>query len=156
MAQKHLTEIERAAENAIQIIANAADKAAQTISSAALSATKLLVSNASDAAKIVNEKKQDDHDLIIEIKTIQQTMLGEIREIKDGTAQRIATLEQEKLNTKDSYPVMYKAGVDKMLDDHENRIRINTTKITIIWTVGLVLIFIVPIIEFLISNFLIK
>lgn len=78
---------------------------------------------------------------------------SDIKEIKDGVASKIAALEQEKLNTKDSYPVLYKIGVEKRLDDLEKESKTQGLTITKIWSYGTAVIFVVGIIEFFISKF---
>ena len=60
---------------------------------------------------------------------------SDIKDLKDGTAQRITNLENEKLNIRDSYPVIYKKGVDEMLNNHQNIInglQTERTKITVL------------------------
>jgi len=92
------------------------------IALAAEDAVKAIANAAAAATKVTDTKNGNDHDLIIEIKTIQQTMLAEILEIKNGTARNIADLQNQKLNINDSYPVLYKKGVDERLTDHETRL----------------------------------
>lgn len=104
-----------AADRAVEKIAAAADKASSAIASAARDAATLLASQASSAAKVVDVKQGNDHDLLLEVKTIQNIMLLELREIKTGTSQRISELQQQKLDIEDSYPVVYKAGVDNSI-----------------------------------------
>jgi hypothetical protein len=149
------TSIEHSAAEAVRVISDAADKATTAIASAALDATKLLAFQTADAAKVASVATGNDHDLIIEIKTVQQTMLGELREIKDGTAQRIKTLEDAKLDIKDSYQFIYKKNVDAVCQDHENRIRSNETNITRILTWGSALLILLGIAEFFVAKFLI-
>lgn len=146
MKQKsNKTDIEAAALAATEQISAAAKAATLVISDAALSATQLLAAQTSEAAKIVNVKGADDHDLIIELKTIIIGIKADIAELKDGTSHRIAALETEKLDTKDSYPVLYRAGVEKSFQDHEDRMRALEQKIWIWVGVSTVLVFLVPI-----------
>jgi hypothetical protein len=139
---KAKNDIALSADSAVKVIANAANEASKTIASAA-----------AEALKVSNTQKNNDHDLIIEIKTIQQTMLSEIREIKDGTAKRISDLEACKLDIKDSYPVLYKEGVEKALKDHEDRLRLNETHVTRIMTWGTAALVLIGILEFVIGKY---
>jgi hypothetical protein len=129
-------------------IAAAAEVAIKVISDASLAATKLLATQAAEAVKVTDTKNGNDHDLIMEVKTIQNVMLGEVREIKDGTAQRIKTLEDAKLDIKDSYQFIYKKNVDAICQDHETRIRSNETNITRILTWGSALLVLLGVAEF--------
>lgn len=130
MAQKQLTAIEVAANHAVAMLAEAATKATSAIADAALSATKLLAVNASETAKVTNVKISDDHDTIItlvesvanldrNVNIIFNDIKRNIKDLQDNTTQRISDLEKEKINIKDSYPTMYKAGVEKRLDSLE-------------------------------------
>lgn len=85
---------------------------------------------------------------------LKTDLKADIKDIKDGTTSRIEILERTKLNTCDSYPVLYKEGVEKQLKDHETRIRFNETNITRIVTIGGALLILVGVIEFLINKFL--
>lgn len=136
-------QIEQSAAQAVKVIAQAAEAATKTIATAA-----------AEAVKVTNAKTDGDHDAIVEIKTMQQVMLSEIREIKDGTASRIACLEAEKLDVKDSYPVIYRKSVEDALEDHEKRIRHNSTTITRIVSFGTAAMIALGVIEFLVSNYL--
>jgi len=134
-------------------IANDANKATSAMASAALDANRLLASQASVAAKVVDTKQGNDHDLILEVKTIQTVMLGEIREIKDGTAKQLSDLQSNKLDIKDSYPVMYKKDVETALTNHEGRVKILETNMTRIIAYGVALMVVVGLAEFLIGKF---
>lgn len=133
-------------------LANAADKASSAIASAQIDANKLLASQAASAAQVVDTKTGNDHDLILEVKTIQNVMLGEIREIKQGTAQQITDLQNNKLDIKDSYPRAYKEGVEKILNDHEDRIRANTGRLIVIATVGSAILIIMNVAMFIVNH----
>ena len=137
---KAKTDIETAASDAVKIIAQASSTAASALASAASDATKTIANAAAEAVKVNNVKGNDDHDLLIELKTKMDGLKSDIKEIKDGTSARIAGLEREKLDAKDSYSMIYKAGVDKVQSDHENRIKtIETTRSsqTILITIGI-------------------
>lgn len=136
------TETAAAAADAIKVISQAAETATRTVAIAA-----------AEAVKVANISSGVDHDLIVELKTKIEGIKDDIRDLKDGTSARIGILEAEKLNTKDSYPMLYKEGVEKCLNDHENRIRINTERITKIMTWGSAGVLILGVLEFLLSKF---
>lgn len=149
-----ITLLSDASAKQLAVIAEAQAKQLAAIADATLNATKLLATQAQEAAKVVNTKGADDHDKIIEVLVKMDGIKNDIKELSDGTATRITTLENEKLNTKDSYPVLYKAGVEKTCQDFEERIRSNTTRITQIMTWGSAAVVLLGIAEFLISKFL--
>lgn len=82
-----------------------------------------------------------------------QQVKDAIKELNDGTANRINKLENDKLNIQDSYPLMYKVDVDKAIKDLQTDTKAQGTAITKLWSYGIALIFIVGIVEFIISNF---
>jgi len=135
-----------------QAAAAAAAEATKTIAQAALEASKVVAQATAEAVKVREIKGADDHDLLIELKTRMEDLKIAIKELTDGTARRIDNLELNKLNLKDSYPFLYKAGVEKMLDDHENRIRINTGRITQIMTWGSAALILLGVVEFILSR----
>lgn len=143
--------INKAANEAVQVISDAAKIATAAIAEAALNATKLLATNAQEAAKVVNIKGADDHDLLIKLDTKVEGIRGDIKELSDGTATRITALENDKLNKADAYPALYKTGVEKALQDHEDRIRINTGRIVQIMTWGSAGLILLGIAQFIIG-----
>jgi len=149
-----------AANDAVRLIAEATGKATAAIASAAQDAVKLLASDASQAAKVVADKADNighsgnrDHDLLVILDTKMEGLKCDIKDLKDGTSRRIETLELEKLNAKESYPVLYKKPVDDQLGDHEKRIRDNEKNINRIVTVGSVLVVVLNISVVLIVKF---
>jgi hypothetical protein len=72
---------------------------------------------------MVREQETTDHDLLIRLDQKVDILAIEIKELKDGLADRILLVEKEKLDTKDSYPILYKGPVEATLNDHETRIR---------------------------------
>ena len=62
-------EIERAASEAVKVIAQASQDAATRLSNAAMDATKVIASAASDALKVSNVKDGNDHDLLVSLDT---------------------------------------------------------------------------------------
>ena len=156
MTDKNTKQINTDASNAVRLISDAAAKATTTIADAALAATKLLAVQTAEATKITSIKGADDHDFLLsfssEVKVKLDTIRDDIKDLSDGTAARITTLENEKLNIRDSYTAIYKTGVEKSLTDHEERIRINTDKITQIRTFGTAAVIALGILEFILSK----
>lgn len=67
--------------------------------------------------------KPTDHDLLVKLSVQVEQLIKDVKELKDTTTKRVDSLELEKLNIKDSYPVLYKEGVEAQLNDHEGRMR---------------------------------
>jgi hypothetical protein len=146
----------KAADDAPKTISDAARAATSAIAEAAAAAVKVLSAQAADKESILNShilSTGGDHDLLVQLNTKMTGLKDDIAELKNGTSSRIQQLEAEKLNTRDSYPVLYKAGVEEKLLDHENRIRSAETNITRILTWGLAGIMLIGVVEFAISNF---
>jgi hypothetical protein len=76
-------EIERAASNAVEVIAKAASEAAKVVADAA-----------AVSVKVLSIKNADDHDLLIELKTRMEGLKIDIKELKDGTSVQIAEHER--------------------------------------------------------------
>lgn len=148
--QDHVTQakidIGIAASQAVQVIADAAEKAKAVMEAAA--AQKLSVS------AIETAKRSGDHDLLVQLNTKMEDLKEDIAELKNGTSARIQQLEQEKVNTRDSYPVLYQPKVEEHLADHEKRIRSNETNITRIMTWGLAGMLALGVVEFFVTKFL--
>lgn len=144
-------------------IALAVKDAGTLIAKQAADAVQVIAAAAATALKVDNVKGIGDHDSIT---TLIETVSGlnlrfsekfdelkaDIKDLKDGTATRITKLEAEKLNTADSYPVLYKADVDKKLDELEKCSKAHAEKITIIMTWGSVAVLLVGVLEFIISR----
>lgn len=126
----------------------------QDIAAAAEEALKVIANAAAEALKVTKNANGNDHDLLQRLDEKVDSIILQIKEINDGTANRINKLEQEKLNSKDSYLIIYKADVDKRLDDLENKTDAQGTVITKIWSYGIAIIFAVGVVEFLLSTFL--
>lgn len=101
--------------------------------------------------------KNDDHDLLLRL---EENVNINFRQVKDaikalseGASGRIDKLEQDKLDIKYSYPILYKKGVEDCIADHETRIRLNTERIIKMMTYGTVLIFFIGIVEFIINKY---
>jgi hypothetical protein len=137
------TQIEHAAASAVEVISLAAGKATTAIADAALQATKLLATQAAEANKVMttqNNKDGNDHDLLLRVDTKLDLLTTTVNNLQDGTAKRISTLETEKLNVNDSYPMLYKAAVDKAIADHEIRLgKLETfnTRVTLMLSGGI-------------------
>jgi hypothetical protein len=151
-------EIERSTEEAVKAISAAAGEAVKTITSAAGEARTVVSADVAEAAKVLANKNNDgtsDHDFLLtfsaEVKTKLNAISDDIKELKDGTSTRIAALENEKLNTRDSYSVLYKTAVETTFKDHEDRLRSNTTRITQIMTWGSAGIIVLGIAEFVLN-----
>jgi len=122
-------DIEQAAADAVKVIAAAASEAARTVANAA-----------AEAVKVSNVKGADDHDLLVVLNTKMEDLKTDIQDLKDGTSTRIATLENEKLNIRDSYPILYKKDVDTKFIDHEKRIKTIeslNTKLSVMLGIGI-------------------
>jgi hypothetical protein len=134
------SEIEQATNDAVKLIAKAAEDAAKVISSTAFEVVQ-------------NNRGGNDHDLIVELRVRMEDLKLAIKDLTDGTSKRIESLECNKLNIKDSYPVVYKTGIENTINDHEGRLRKNEVNITKILTYGSVLVVLIPIAERLIVSF---
>lgn len=145
-------------------IAEAARLAKDQVASEVKNATQLIAQNAAVASKVVDKRQGDDHDLLTGLirdvanndrnnATRINDLKADIKEIKDGTTSRIEHLESDKLNTRDSYSVLYKTAVDEIQVDHEKRIRAIETRITQIITVGSVLSFLLTIAMFVLNYY---
>jgi hypothetical protein len=167
--RKPVTEKEEASAKALNLIASAAVEAAKVIASSALDATKVIANSAADATKVMHDRGAGDHDTLLvlvasvdnlekkfseKFADIKNDIKADIKDLKDTNSCRISALEVDKLNVKDSYPVLYKVAAEKVRDDHEVRIRSNEKNITKIVTIGGVLLVLLGIAEFLMSKFL--
>lgn len=104
-------------------IAAAAKDAVKVISEAAEQAAKVLSNTTAESLRLVNSQSSSDHDLLIELKTLMGGVKDDIKDLRLNTTKRIDDLETGKLDIKDSYPVLYKAGVEKVLSDHIEAIK---------------------------------
>lgn len=132
-------------------LANAAKLAQSLLASQTSDAVHAIQAAAEDALKVTSVQKGNDHDLLIRVDTKLDQLSGDVKSLSDGTASRIACLEADKLDIKDSYPVIYRKGIEDILTDHEFRIRHNSTKITQIVAYGAATLVIFGIIEFLLN-----
>ena len=142
----------------------AAEEAVKVIALAAENAIKVVANATAEAVKIRDTGRANDHDTIVmlvgSVENLDKKFSAQflelkegIKDLKDGLSHRVDNLEQLKLNTADSYPVLYKAGVEKAIEDHETRIRINTDRIIRVMTWGSILIFLIGIAEPIILKF---
>ena len=125
-------DIEQAVADAVKVIAAAASEAAHTVANAA-----------AEAVKVSNVKGADDHDLLVVLNTKMEDLKTDIQDLKDGTSARITTLENEKLNIRDSYPVLYKKDIDEKMADHEKRMKAiesSDTKLTVMLGIGIAIL----------------
>lgn len=61
---------------------------------------------------------QSDHDLLIKLDTNQANLIDEVRLLRDGSAKRLADVEQGKLDKK-----VFDDFFEKEFGDHETRLR---------------------------------
>lgn len=140
---KATLELEHAAQEAVNVIAEAAKNAARVVAAAAAEAVKVQTMN--------NAKTENDHDLIVELGVQMKQVLQDIKELKDTTTARVAALEAEKMN-KETVLKM-KADADLIHSDHETRVRTLETNITRVLTWGTVGVLALNIIMFVIAKF---
>jgi len=115
--------IEKAAGVATKALAEAAQSAVHAVAAAAADASKLLSRDAEDAARALSTQRGNDHDAIVRISEKIDSLKADVKDLKDGATKRIENLEACKLDTKDSYPSLYKKGVDDTLADYANRFK---------------------------------
>ena len=75
-------DIDKAAAEAVRVIASAASEASHVIANAA-----------AEAAKVASLQSSSDHDILIELKTKMVDLKSDIKDIKDGTSDRLARCE---------------------------------------------------------------
>jgi nicotinic acid phosphoribosyltransferase len=146
-------EIAIASADAVKAIAVAAEAAGKVISTAAHEASQVVVNNATQTAKQLTVRGSDDHDRLVVLDTKMDGLSDQIKELKNTNAKRIDALETEKLNCRDSYPVLYKKEVDDRLENHEIRIKSGEITDTRLIAYGTALIFIIGIVEFIINKY---
>jgi MoxR-like ATPase len=141
---------------------NDIERAKHMIAAAARDAVDTIASAAAQAVKVTSLQNSNDHDAFIDlvgsVRHIDEKFTekfaeirDDIKEIKDGTASRIACLEAEKLDVKDSYPLVYRKGVEDTLNAHELMIADHSHKITQILAYGSAMLVGMAIIEFLVN-----
>ena len=143
-----------AASYAVKLIASSAADAVRGIADAAGQARMVVAANASEAAKILNARNADvgsDHDLLTRLDVKVDGLGTQIKDLSSGTAQRIYALEHDKLDAKDSYPLVYKQSVDAEFADHEKRIRDAEDKTKKVMAYGATCIFILGVAEALLN-----
>lgn len=85
-----MEQIEKAAAEAVKVIANAAEQAAHVIASAA-----------AEAVKVANVQTNLDHDLLIRLGEKMENLKDAIAELKSGTSDKISSLETRMKLTED-------------------------------------------------------
>ena len=147
-----------AAAEAIKAIAAAKEAANRDIAVSTAEAQRVLLTRADQTAKTLTVGGVNDHDFMLsftaEFKTKLDFLIGQVAELKDNNAKRINDLEIEKLNCRDSYPVLYKKDVEEKLADHEKRIKVGEITDTRILAYGAALIVAMGILEFIIGKYL--
>lgn len=143
--------IKRATEDAQHLLAKQAQDAISVIGLATAEALKVTTvksdKDTKDMATFLgsfSEFKTNVNEKFADIKS-------DIKEVKDNIANRISNLENEKLNLKDSYPVLYKKDVDDTFKTHSEQIDTLKTRTTQIMTVGGVLAFMLGLIQWFLS-----
>lgn len=139
---------------ATKTIADAATLAAKALASAASDASQLITHNAEEVARVLNQQRGSDHDAIVRISEKIDSLRVDVKDLKDGTASRIATLENEKLNIKDSYPVLYKKAVEDFIVEANTRMRKLEEGYTQVKTFGIAAMILLGVVEFVLNKFL--
>jgi alanyl-tRNA synthetase len=150
---KHAEDLGVAASIATQAIANAAREAVRTVSEAAAQASRLVVHNAEETSRTLNTQRSSDHDAIVRISEKIDSLKADVKELKDGTSKRIDNLENDKLNIKESYTVLYKKAADDIATDTGNRLKKLEEGYAQMKMLGVVAIVILGIVEFFINKF---
>ena len=98
--------ISKATDDAVASIANAAGKAREVIANAAAEARKLVNETTSETQK--KDKAMIDHDLLVVLNTKMEDLKDDIQDLKDGTSQRITSLEICKVDKDNLIPIKEK------------------------------------------------
>jgi hypothetical protein len=146
-------DVANAAQDAVRTISIATESAAKTISVAAAEASKVVLANASQTAKTLAVGVNSDHDTLVILDTKMDSLADQIRELRDNNARRIDQLETEKLNCRDSYPVLYKKDVEDRLQSHEGRIKTGEITDTRLIAYGTTALFLIGVIEFVLGKY---
>lgn len=164
--------IAKAAEEAIRLIQEDAAIALKAQKEEAALQLKVLAEAAAVALKTASPNNgMSDADqralitLIADVKNLDKTfsekfrdlnfnLTTQISDLKNNTTARVDELEKTRLKICDSYLVLHKEGVEKQLLSHENRITSDHDNITRIKTLGVLLLILLGIAEFLAGKFL--
>ena len=133
-------------------LALAAKEALKLLSEASIAQLKTIASAAAEALKVSQAPGNNDHDLLVELRTKMQSIKDDIKELKDDIASRVKTLEDEKVNIRDSYSVIYKVGIEERLGKLEAKTTDQGTMITKIWSYGIAALFVTGLVEFFINK----
>ena len=117
-------------------IDQAAKEALKTIAEAAASATHVVAQAAAEAVKVKAFETNSDHDSLVELKVLVVGIKTDIKELADGTTARITLLENNKLDVKSSYVVLYKPTIDSLQEDQNKQLKEVENKINL-WSGGL-------------------
>lgn len=139
-------------------IAEAAKNAETLLAKQTEEAIKVIAAAAAEALKVENNKNSGDHDLILEMKTELrikfEQVFTQLDEVKNLTTKRIEDLETKKVDIGESYAVLYKADVDKAIEEGKKDSAANSKNITIIMTWGTAFVFFLAVVEFVINKFI--
>lgn len=152
-AEEAVKAIATATDLASEKLAKAADAASSAVASATIDANRLLASQATTAAKVVDVKQGNDHDLLTRLDTKVDAIIVQIEKMDNNSARRIDNLEVEKLNCRDSYPVLYKKDVEEKLADHEKRIKYGEITDTRLMAYGVAILFILSFAQWLVGKY---
>lgn len=99
-------------------------------------------------------------DLVVKFTRLEENVKLNFQQVKDainalsdGTSHRIDLLETEKLNSRDSYCILYKAGVDEAIKELKVVSTNNSVWITRGLAGGSVIIFILGILQFVVNKY---
>jgi hypothetical protein len=147
--------IANAAGEAVKLIASATSEAAKAIAEAATQARAVVAANASDAANVLivkNAAGGSDHDVLTRLDVKVDGLKVDIRTLTDGTATRLAALEKDKLDIKESYAILYQKGVETLFDDHEERMREVEIKMNKVMAWGAAAVLLINVVGFIVSR----
>lgn len=92
---------------------------------------------------------REDRDLLVELRTEMVGVRSDIKELRDNTSDRLARVEQEKMDRTEINRLQSEALENHT--DHETRIRAVETKVTRILTWGAAGLILLGIVEFLVQ-----
>jgi hypothetical protein len=87
------SKIERAAEQAMQVLAQASDLATKAIATAASNATVVISSAVMEASKLQASAISKDHDLLVTLNTEMQGLKEDIRNLRDEQVEKVSDHE---------------------------------------------------------------
>jgi hypothetical protein len=143
------------AREAAKLVTDASAIQIKSIAEAAGQARTVVTAQASEAAHVLNVRNADggsDHDVLTRLDVKVDGLKVDIRTLTDGTATRLAALEKDKLDVKESYPILYQKGVETLFDDHEDRMREVEIKINKVMAWGAAAVLLINVVGFIVSR----